>query len=95
MPDIWAVEVSYDDEDPATYGPYTEGQAERVASRIMGEIALSRDSYGGNHHPHGAYHAAAFRPGRYDQFLTGKERWKARKDARRAERDAAERAEDL
>lgn len=82
---MWAVEVTYEDDDPGTYGPYTQAQAERVAKRLTEEIALSYSSHGHNHHPHDVRFASAAPLGRYDQFMTAEEKRAARKAVRESD----------
>jgi hypothetical protein len=82
--DVWAVEVRYHDDDPATYGPYTKLQAERVAKALLAEALLARDVHGCYHHPWGVESAMAVPQRRYTFFLTGAERRRARSAARRA-----------
>ncbi len=79
---VWCVEVSYEDDDPGTYGPYTEAQANRVADRLKEEARLSSSSSGLNFHPHNVRSALASPLYRYDQFLDGEARRAARREVR-------------
>lgn len=86
MKQPWCIEVSYQDENPGTFGPYTETQARRLAAKLNEEAELASDAHGGNHHPHGVYVAVACPLTRYEDILTGEQRRQARRDARAAER---------
>jgi len=72
--ETWAVEVTYDEEDPGVYGPYTEDHAGKIARTIQREADLCHDENGDNYHPCGIRGAQPFRLSRYDQFLTGEQR---------------------
>ncbi len=75
---VYVVEVSYEDEDPGVFGPYTQAQAERVAAKISEEVELSKDEWGGNFHMHSVRGANAYPLTRYEQFMTGPQRLAAR-----------------
>ncbi len=95
--DVYVVEVAYDDEDPGTFGPYTQAQAERVAGRIMAEVAIAVDELGGNHHPHGVRFAASVPLRRYDDasnFLDSDARRAVRRAVRAADKAIARRRRD-
>ena len=66
---IWLVEVSYEDEDPGTYGPYTERQAKGVERALRKEAELATDKHGITHHPHGLRGAIAYPAARYGDFV--------------------------
>lgn len=83
---LWAVSVDIEDQDPETYGPYTKTQADRVVARLDAEVALATSPTGVSYHPRGVIGAAAVPLIRYDMFLTGDERRRARRDARKDER---------
>lgn len=94
VPQVWGVEVRYDDENPGVYGPYTQAQAERVAAKIREEVELASDAHGVNHHPHSVLGALASRLTRYDQFMNGQQRQAARRDVRDSEAAATARMEE-
>ena len=68
MRETWCVQVSYMDDDPDKFGPYTERQAHRIAARLNLEVKAT-----GRKHPGDVTHAVAIPFVRYDDFLTAAE----------------------
>jgi hypothetical protein len=82
MSAVWVVTVDYEDDDPATYGPYTRLQAERVEVKINDEARLATSSDGVNHHPFNVQQAIAVPLSRYDAFLDAEQRRAVRREVR-------------
>jgi hypothetical protein len=75
---VWVVEVYREDEDPLTFGPYTERQAARVRDRVTAEVELSSDKYGGLYHPWSFRGAIAYPLTRHDDWMTSEQKSEAR-----------------
>jgi hypothetical protein len=82
MPTTWVVEVHYEEESPAVYGPYTQRQARNLQERIRTEVGAVTDEHGETHHPHGVRSAWAVPRVRYGPQLTPAEIESARAAAR-------------
>lgn len=87
---VWVVEVSFEDDDPATYGPYTQLQAERVEAKVNDEARLATDGDGVNHHTFNVRQAIAIPLTRYDAFLDAEQRRAVRREVREQDREDRE-----